>query len=149
MGAVGYRLYSVKTASSSSTAPPSTKKSPEEYRKYLVTRLNDALKLDPQQLNQVQKIYDDQFDAFFQLQKKYDAQIAPLTAPIHQQAAKERDQIHEQSVARIKALLRPDQEALYDKWNADRAAERARKQQEHKDHPEGKGHPDGKGRPPF
>lgn len=136
MGAVGYRLYTVKSApvvSAAKKQPPS----PDEFRKRVVSKLNETLKLDPSQSTDVEKIYEWQFDSFNEIHNKYEAEIAPLTAPVFQKYDHERDQIHDQSVAKIKALLRPDQQPLYDKWLADRAADRARRQQEHKDHPDG------------
>jgi hypothetical protein len=121
MGAVGYRLYAVKAVS-----PASPKKTPEEYRKLIVSNLKDAVKLDAQQAAQIQKIYDEEGEWFMQAHKKFDAQMDQ----IHHQAAHERDLMHEASVAKIKTLLRADQEPLYEKWLADRAADRKRHQQQ-------------------
>jgi hypothetical protein len=126
MGAVGYRLYSVKAV----VSPASPKKTPEEYRKLIVSSLKDAVKLDAQQAAEIQKIYDEEGDWFMQAHKKFDAQIDQ----IHHQAAHERDLMHEASVAKIKTMLRADQEPLYEKWLADRAADRKRHQQQEQQH---------------
>jgi len=147
MGAVGYRLYTVKSAPSIAnagavSAPNKKQPSPEEFRKRVISQLNDTLKLDPQQLSEVQKLYDEQHDAFMKIHDKYQSQIDE----IHRANDKEGEQIHEQYVVKIKALLRPDQQPLYDKWNADRAAAIAKKKQEHKDHPDSKGRGP---RPPY
>ena len=141
MGAVGYRLYTMKSAPSVAVANAKKPQiSPDEFRKRVVSKLKESVKLDDRQLNDVDKIYEDQFDAFTEIHNKYQAQINDVRrADEH-----ERDQIHDRSVAKIKAVLRPDQQPLYDKWLADRAADRARRQQEHKDHPDG-----GKQRPPL
>jgi len=125
MGAVGYRLYAVKSVS-----PASPKKSPEEYRKLVISSLKDAVKLDNQQSAQVQKIYDDEGEWFMQSKKKYDAQVDQ----IHHEFGHQRDQMHEASVAKIKTILRPDQEPLYEKWLAARAADRKRRQQQEQQH---------------
>jgi hypothetical protein len=126
MGAVGYRLYAVKAVVN--PAPP--KKTPEEARKLIFSSLKDAVKLDAQQSAQIQKIYDDEGEWFMQAHKKFDAQMDQ----IHHQAAHERDLMHEASVAKIRTVLRADQEPLYDKWLADRAADRKRRQQQEQQH---------------
>jgi len=122
LGAVGYRLYVVKTVVSPVKAAP--RKSPEEFRKLVVSRLNEAVHLDSEQLSRVQGIYDDESAWFAQTHKDFDAQIQQ----IYRQFANERDLRHEASIAKIKRILRPDQLLLYDKWLADRAASRKRRQ---------------------
>jgi len=132
VGAVGYRLYAVKSVTGS----------PEDVRKLVVTSLRDKVKLDDQQFAQVQKIYEDQHDAFLKIDAEYHAKVDPIVDPIFKAERAETRQLHEQAVAKIKAILRPDQVPLYEKWQADRQADRKRlqKQQQH-DHPEGKGRP--------
>ncbi len=143
MGAVGYRLYVVKSVSSSVGQPGGKKKmSPEEARKRLVSHLNDAVKLSPQQLEEVQKIYDWQGEQFMQMNKKYEAQIDQEKHQFDQQLR----QLHDASVAKIKAILSPDQQPIYDKWLADRAAARAADRKRHQEQqgqgpgPHGEGH---------
>jgi hypothetical protein len=140
MGAVGYRLYAVRSVASGTNPSNPPKRSPEEFRKLIINSLKDSVKLDDGQFDEVQKIYTDQHEAFDQLHNKYQAQLDQ----IHQEAKKDNDQIHDASVAKIKALLRPDQVPLYEKWQADRAADRKRHQQQQQHD-----HPDGKGRPPM
>jgi hypothetical protein len=140
MGAVGYRLYAVRSVASGTMPSSPPKKSPEEFRKLIINSLKDSVKLDDRQFDDVQKIYTDQHEAFDQLHNKYQTQLDQ----IHQEAKKDNDQIHDASVAKIKALLRPDQAPLYEKWQADRAADRKRHQQQQQHD-----HPDGKGRPPM
>jgi uncharacterized membrane-anchored protein YhcB (DUF1043 family) len=135
MGAVGYRLYVVKTV----VSPVQAKKkmSPEEMRKRIVSHLKEAVKLNDEQLGEVQKIYDWQGEQFMPVNKKYETQIDQVKHEFDQQ----RDQIHETAVAKIKSVLTADQQPLYDKWLADRAADRKRHQQQeqqHRDHGEGK-----------
>jgi hypothetical protein len=119
MGAVGYRLYVVKTASA--VQAPKKKMGPEEFRKRAVAHLKDAVKLNDQQLEEVQKIYDWQFEQFMSVNKKSETQVDQLKHEFEKQG----DQIHEAAVAKIKAILTPDQEPLYEKYLASRAAARA------------------------
>jgi len=138
MGAVGYRLYTVKSGANTPNVASAKKiekqqRSPAEIRKRIVAALKDNIKLDDQQVSEVDKFYVEQFNAFAQVHDKYQAQI---NDDWHA-AEHERDHIHDQYVVKIKAILRPDQQPLYDKWLADRAADRARHQQEHKDRPDG------------
>jgi hypothetical protein len=138
MGAVGYRLYAVKSVASGTTLPQSKKKmNPDEIRKMIVNQLKEKVRLDPGQLEDVEKIYDDQHREYLQVQSKYDAQIGPIFHSFE----RETNQLHEAAVAKIKALLRPDQQTVYEKWLADRAAadaEHKKERKEHKDRPEGK-----------
>jgi hypothetical protein len=126
MGAVGYRLYMVKTVASSVQPPTKKKTSPEEFRKLAMARLRDAVKLTDQQLIEVQKVYDWQGDQFMPIHKKYQAQIDQDWREFDQQ----RDQIHEEAVTKMKAILTPDQQPLYEKWLADRAADHKRHEQQ-------------------
>jgi hypothetical protein len=154
MGAVGYRLYTVKAVNSSGQPPSKKKLSPEELqhaleanRKLLVSHLKAAVKLDDQQLTEIQKIMDWQGDQFMEIRKKYQAQ----TDQINQEAEHERDHLHEVSVAKIKALLTNEQQPLYDKWLADRAAARAAERKRHQEQQQQQGpgpHKDGR-RPPL
>jgi hypothetical protein len=135
MGAVGYRLYAVKAI----VNPAAPKRAPEDYRKLVVSSLKSVVKLDAEQSSQVQKIYDDEGEWFMQEHKKFDVQMDQ----IHHEAAHERDLMHEASVTKIKAILRADQLPLYEKWLADRAADRKRRQQQEQQH-----HGEGKRPPP-
>jgi uncharacterized membrane-anchored protein YhcB (DUF1043 family) len=128
MGAVGYRLYVVKTVVSPVQAKKKT--SPEEFRRAVMSHLKDAVKLNDRQLIEVQKIYDWQGEQFMPVNKKYETQIDQVKHAFDQQ----RDQIHEAAVAKIKSILTADQQPLYDKWLADRAADRKRRQQQEQQH---------------
>lgn len=112
-----------------------------------MAKLKDAIKLNDQQLVEVQKIYDWQGEQFGQLHKKYQAQ----TDQIDHAAEHDRDQIHEESVAKMKAILTADQQPLYDKWLTDRAAARAADRKRHlEQQQQGPGpHKDGGRRPPL
>jgi hypothetical protein len=141
MGAVGYRLYVVKTVVSPVQAKKKT--SPEEFRKEAMSRLKVAVKLNDQQLIEVQKIYDWQGDQFMPMHKQYQAKIDQDWREFDQQ----RDQLHEEAVTKMKAILTPEQQPLYDKWLADRAADHKKRQQEQQQQGQGP-HKDGR-RPPL
>jgi uncharacterized membrane-anchored protein YhcB (DUF1043 family) len=148
MGVVGYRLYVVKSVASSVGQPPPKKKmslSPEDFRKRIVAHLKEAVKLSDQQVEQVQKIYDWQGEQFTPIQKQYQAKIDPIMSEFDQQ----RDQLHLAAVAKMKAILTPEQQPLYDKWLADRAADHKKHQQEQQQqHGQGP-HNDGHRPPPL
>jgi hypothetical protein len=126
MGAVGYRLYVVKTVASSVQPPSKKKMSPEDFRKVVMAHLKDAVKLNDQQLEEVKKIYDWQGDQFTPVHKQYAAKIDQDRQEFDQR----RDQIHEAAVLKMKAILTPEQQPLYDKWLADRAADHKKHQQQ-------------------
>jgi uncharacterized membrane-anchored protein YhcB (DUF1043 family) len=149
MGAVGYRLYVVKTVASSPVGqPPSKKKTtPEDYRKRVVAHLKDTLKLNDQQVAELQKIYDWQGEQFTPINKKYDAQIEQVTEPVRKEFGQQLEQIHVAAIAKVKAILTADQQPLYEKWLADRAADHKKHQQEQQQHGQGP-HNDGHRPPP-
>ncbi len=112
VGAVGHRLYMVKTVL---TAPRPTRPSPEEMRKRQVEDVRQKLSLDDQQVAQYNAILDTTRQQFDQLHDKLNA---------------EGRSIHDQQVEKVNAILRPDQKPLYEKWRAEREAERKRREQE-------------------
>ena len=142
VGALGYRLYDVKTIVSPAGSVPK-KMSPEEVRKRVVARMKDAVKLDDQQVTQLQQIMDQTHEEFEQINARTHAQMDPVIEPLKKKADQDMQSLREQQVAKVRAMLRADQLPLYEKYLADRDAERKKKQQEHKD---GKG--PGPGSPP-
>lgn len=136
MGAVGYRLYVVKTVAGPVQAATKKKMNPEDFRKRIVAHLKDAVKLSDRQVEQVQKIYDWQGEQFMPIQKKYQDKIDPIKSDFDQQL----DQLHEAAVAKMKAILTPEQQPLYDKYLADRAAKHQQEQQQHGQGPHNDGH---------
>jgi uncharacterized membrane-anchored protein YhcB (DUF1043 family) len=135
MGAVGYRLYVVRTVASSVGQPGKNKKemNPEDFRKVVMAHLKDAVKLNDQQLEEVQKIYDWQGDQFTPIRKGTQAKIDQARLEFDQQ----RSQIHQAAVAKMKAILTPEQQPLYDKWLADRAADYKKRQEQKQQHGQG------------
>jgi hypothetical protein len=130
MGAVGYRLYVVKTVVSQVQAKK--KASPEEMRKRIISHLNDAVKLTDQQTVEVQKVYEWQGEQFTQFHTKYDSQMDQQ----HREFDQQLHQLHDASVAKIKSILTAEQQPLYEKWLADRAAaDRKRHEQQQQQGP--------------
>jgi len=114
VGIVGYRLYMVKTVSSS-VAPvtqPRRPPDPEEVRKHLVAEMRDRVKLDEAQVQKLNVIYDETRQQFDELHKKANSETRSLW---------------EHQTERIKAILNPDQVVLFDQLRAEREAERKRR----------------------
>lgn len=117
VGAVAYRLYAVNSTTASKQAiiqPP--RPSPEEFRKRQVKDAREKLGLDDQQVAQYNSILDWTRQQFDQLHDNLNAQGRV---------------IRDQQVAKVDAILRPDQRLLYDKWRAEREAERKKREQQH------------------
>jgi len=107
VGVFGYRAY---THSQSVTArAPEKKQDPEDVRKQLIDEMAKEVRLDGQQVTQLGKIYDDTRERFNEFNKQRNAEARA---------------IWEEQTARIKALLRPDQEPLYEALRARKEAER-------------------------
>jgi hypothetical protein len=127
IGVVGYRLY-IEKASVVALAPSRKgQPAPEEVRKRIVAHMRDAVKLDDNQVAQLQAVMDETRDSFLRVKQHFDAQVDP----IHREAAAERDKIHDAQAAKVRAFLRPDQIPLYEKYLADRASnDRKRREQQ-------------------
>ena len=112
VGGVANRLYMVRTVASSTqpNAPP-RRPDPEDVRKHLIAEMKDRVKLDDQQLAELNKIYDQTRDDFDKLHKKANAETRA---------------VWDTQTAKIKAILRPDQVVLFDQLRAEREAERKR-----------------------
>jgi hypothetical protein len=117
VGGFAYRVYS--PPASTSFAPP--RPSPEEARKHRMAELRERVKMDDQQLNQVQQIFDqtkDQFDA------------------LHKKMNEAGHVIWDDQNAKINAILRPDQLPLFAQLQAEHEA--ARKQHKKQEEEKGK-----------
>ena len=112
VGGFAYRLYST-TAVVAPSNPKGyeEKRDPEAIRKRNIDDMTQAVHLDPQQVGQLENIYDHTREQFEQVFQKRDAEARA---------------IFDDQVAQIKAMLRPDQlplyEALHAKHEADRKA---------------------------
>lgn len=114
-GGVAHRLYMVRTVA---MAPPAARPSPEEVRKRIVAEMRDRVKLDAQQLDQLNLIYD-------HTRQEFDA--------LHKKGSEESRTIWDRQRAQIQAILRPDQVPLYDQYQKERDEQHRRRQQaEHK-----------------
>jgi hypothetical protein len=98
LGALGYRLYSPSSKSSA-------KLSPEEWRRQNIEEMRQKLNLTPDQLEKVNGIYDETHSRF---------EAAHNT---HNQVVK---QIREEHVAKVRALLTPEQLPKYEQLRAER-----------------------------
>jgi hypothetical protein len=118
VGAVAYRLYMVNSVTSGKEAAGGPhalgrKMDPEEQRRRLLSELRDKIKLDDRQVEQLERIYDETREQFYQLRRTTDEKMKP-----------ERNAIWASQVEKTKAILRPDQLPLYEKYRAEREEER-------------------------
>jgi hypothetical protein len=111
VGVVAHRLYTVNTV----TAVRPSRPDPEEIRKHLVAEMRDKVKLDDQQVAELNRIYDDTRQEFDKL---------------HQKANGETRALWESQTEKIKAILRPDQIPLYEQLRLQREQERKRRHQQ-------------------
>src|SRR6266567_6748096 len=110
LGAFAYRLYMVKSVLSTAAAPTQNRRpDPEEFLRQRLSEMRDKVRVDDQQLQQIQQIYQQTREQFDQIHKKMSA---------------EGRVIDENQVAQIKSVLRPDQIPLYDQLRARHEAER-------------------------
>lgn len=121
VGVFGYRVYSTSKVV---VAPrPAEKQDPEVRRKQLIDEMTREVKLDPEQVVKLQKIYDETRERFDELNKKRNVEARA---------------IWDDQIAQIKNFLRPDQVVLYENLRARKEAEREendRKQGRHKGGP--------------
>jgi hypothetical protein len=120
-GALGYRLYMVSPVFSRNL-PPGMAGShkgpgmdPEEVRKRLVEEMRQRVKLDDAQLAKLNRIFDDTRVQFDQ---------------IHKEMNDRGHAVWDKQVAEVRAILRPDQQPLYDQLRAEHEAARRRHQAE-------------------
>jgi len=103
LGALGYRLYSPPTARSGTGGNP--KLTPEEWRRQNIEEMRQKLNLSPDQLQKVNTVYDETHSRFEAAHQG------------HNQVVK---QIREEHVAKIRALLTPEQLPTYEQLRAER-----------------------------
>ena len=115
VGALGSKLYMVKTVVAGQHPGRET---PEEWRRHYVADLTARLKLDSNQLTQLNQILDETRDEYLAVRAKYRPEM---------------DAIHQRQVERVSAMLTPTQKTEYDQFRAER--DRQRKQAEGKKGP--------------
>jgi hypothetical protein len=135
VGVVGYRLYMVKSVSSSGVPVAQNRRpaDPEEVRKHLISEMRDRVRLDAAQVEKLNVIYDETRQAFDALHKKANSETRALW---------------ENQTERIKAILRPEQVALYEQLRAERETERKRRHEHDGGRGPGGRGPGGPGGPP-
>ena len=112
VGAMAHRLYLVKTVESNSAGnvtPPPPRMSPEEARRRIMADYREKVKLDDQQLEQVDQIYDRTREEFDEIRKKFNS---------------EGQRIWNRQTEELKTILRPDQVPLFEAYRAEREAKR-------------------------
>jgi len=107
VGGVADRLYN---------APPAAGHTPDEVRREIIAEMRKEVKVDDQQVEQLNRIYDETQQQFMQVRKKQNA---------------EGRAIWDSQTAQVRAILRPDQVALFDALHAKHEAERKKRQQDH------------------
>jgi len=121
LGAVAQRLYMVKTVSGVNPPQPGRRPDPEEIRKHMVQETKERVKLDDEQVKQLNQIYDETREQVEQIRHKANAEIRT---------------VWDTQVARSRAILRPDQIPAYEQLRAERESHR-------RQHPPGGGPPPG------
>jgi len=115
VGAVSYRLYMVNTVigvTTSGQRPPKT--DPEEIRKRRINEMRDKVKLDEDQVAKLNVIYDHTRQQFHALKKKGD---------------EEGHAIWESQKEAVRAILKPEQQPLYDQFQKEQDEQHKRRQQ--------------------
>ncbi len=116
VGGFASRLMTVNSVISG--PPAATKRpDPEEVRKRLVTEMKNRVKLDDQQVTQLQQIFDQTRESFGKFNEKRNAEARAL---------------RDSQTERIKAMLRADQVPLYDQLRTEHEQERKRRHTEQK-----------------
>jgi len=114
VGAVSYRLYMVNTVSSTSPGIRPARPDPEEIRKRRVTEMRERVKLDDEQVAKLNEIYDHTRQQFQSLKKKGD---------------EEGHSIWEKQKDAVRAILKPEQQPLYEQYQKDQDEQRKRRMQ--------------------
>jgi hypothetical protein len=116
-GAFGYHLYMASPVFGHNLAPgpPAAHRDPEEVRKHLVEEMRQRVNLDDAQIAKLNQIFDDTRAQFDQ---------------IHREMNDRGRAVWDKQVAEVKAILRPDQQPLYDQLRAEHEAARKRHHQQ-------------------
>jgi hypothetical protein len=114
VGAVAYRLYTVKKVSADVVPPPAKRLSPQEFRQKYPEELRVKLKLDDAQVQKVGAVLDGTKVSFDAERKRSQA------------AMKE---IHDGQIASIRSILNDTQKLEYDKLHAEREKRRKERQE--------------------
>jgi hypothetical protein len=107
VGVVGYRLYTVNTVATATLPRMGQRPDPEEARRRLIADQRQRLGLDDHQVQELNRIYDETRASFDALHKEGSAKSRAIWD-------KQKDE--------VRAIMRPEQVPLYDKWQAERDA---------------------------
>src|SRR4051812_12947738 len=100
VGALGHRLYMVRTVIAG-VENPQKRETPEEWRRKYMSELTNRLKLDQNQVAQVNTILDETRDQY---------------RAVKERAKPEMEAIHKHQVERVSALLSSQQKTEYDRF---------------------------------
>jgi len=114
VGAVSYRLYMVNSVSGTTTGAHAQKSDPEEIRKRRINEMRDKVKLDDDQVAKLNIIYDHTRQQFHALKKKGD---------------EEGHTIWDNQKEAVRAILKPEQQPLYEQFQKEQDEQRRRRQQ--------------------
>jgi hypothetical protein len=118
LGAFAYRLYTVKTVETVTITPGTPPKKgggPEEFLRQRMAEMKDRVGADPEQLGRIKQVYSETREMYDGIRQKMNA---------------EGHAIDENQVAKIKAILRPDQIPVYDQIRAEHEAAHKRRMQQ-------------------
>jgi hypothetical protein len=101
LGVFGQRLYTESVVSAKST----TRTSPEEFRKRYMAEMQSRLKLNADQVGQLNGILDE---------------TRARTREVHERNIPELQTIRKEQQDKIRAMLKPDQQLEYDKMRQER-----------------------------
>jgi hypothetical protein len=133
LGAFAYRLYSASPVGGALI--PQKKGTPEDFRRNYVASLTKDVKLDAEQIKQLNVILDQTHEAMNQLNEKSKPERDALNAQraaFEEKLRPEREAIHNRQVDQISAILREDQRAAYTAFRAERDRLRKLHDQQHK-----------------
>ncbi len=115
VGVLAHRAYVTRMAPASANPPRGPRRDPQEWRKHIVPLMREQMKMDDQQVVQLNQILDETDVQFRDVREKWN------TA---------NHAIQKTMVDRINAILRPDQQKLYAEWREARERERQKHMQE-------------------
>jgi hypothetical protein len=139
LGAFAYRLYSVPTVQTTGGMggpPPLPRPSPEEVRRKVVADMTGKIKLDAEQVKQLNAIMDQTHTDFEALREKYKPEWDALNQKreaLTEKQRPEQDAIRTHQTERIRAMLRDDQRPLFEAWRAERERQRKAREQHKKE----------------
>jgi len=124
VGALAHRLYMVNTVYTTGNGGPAPwrKTDPEEARKRIVADLKAKIHLDDQEVAGLNSVMDESREDFHKMRDRMNAEVRSL---------------HDEQWQKFRAMLRPDQQPLYDQWRTERDNEmrKRREQQQQKSAP--------------